>query len=594
MRGPATRRREGRSQSVRTLIYPLIARQRGRLIRLSLAAILGGFAEAAVLVLIARIAFALTSSGSDVRVHLGPLGTVSVSIGWLIAIAAALVLVRVALQAAYTILGARASCTVVEEERRSLLGLYLSAGWPLQAAQREGRLQELLTTYVSQAASAVGSFAQVITNAFNLGALLVTALWVSPVASLSAALAALGIGLLLRPIRAAVRRRSARTAAANLDFATGITELASTLQEVRIFGVEAPVEERLDELNRRYANSWLRTSYAGGSVGVLYQGAALLFLVGALGLAYAAGFNRLSSLGAVVLIMLRSLSYAQGFQQTLQAVHQSAPYVEVLNQEAKRYHSSAMAHGGEPVHRIGTLAFDEVSFEYEAGVPVLRDISFEVRPGEIVGIVGPSGSGKSTLVQLLLRLREPTAGTFLADGRDARRLSLVDWYQHVTFVPQDPHLFAGTVADNIRFFRPSIDDAAIERSAKLAHVHDDIQAWPQGYATYVGERGGQLSGGQRQRLCIARALVEEPEVMVLDEPTSALDVRSESLIRETIADLRPDTTVFIIAHRLSTLAICDRIMVILNGVMEGFDEPSSLEASNPFYREALRLSGMRS
>jgi ABC-type multidrug transport system fused ATPase/permease subunit len=235
-----------------------------------------------------------------------------------------------------------------------------------------------------------------------------------------------------------------------------------------------------------------------------------------------------------------------------------------------------------------------VSFEYEPGVPVLRDLSFEVRPGEIVGIVGPSGSGKSTLVQLLLRLREPTAGTFLADGRDARRLSLVDWYQHVTFVPQDPHLFAGTVADNIRFFRPSIDDAAIERSAKLAHVHDDIQAWPTGYATYVGERGGQLSGGQRQRLCIARALVEEPEVMVLDEPTSALDVRSESLIRETIADLRPDTTVFIIAHRLSTLAICDRIMVILNGVMEGFDEPSKLESSNPFYREALRLSGMRS
>ncbi len=118
-------------------------------------------------------------------------------------------------------------------------------------------------------------------------------------------------------------------------------------------------------------------------------------------------------------------------------------------------------------------------------------------------------------------------------------------------------------------------------------------AWPNGYDTSVGERGSHLSGGQRQRLCIARALVESPDVMLLDEPTSSLDVRSESLIRETIAELAPHTTVFIIAHRLSTLAICDRIMVVLGGVLEGFDTPDRLEAENPFYREALKLSGMR-
>ena len=160
-------------------------------------------------------------------------------------------------------------------------------------------------------------------------------------------------------------------------------------------------------------------------------------------------------------------------------------------------------------------------------------------------------------------------------------------------MPQDPHLFAASIEDNIRFFREGADDAAIERAAKLAHVHEEIVGFPAGYATSVGERGGQLSGGQRQRLCIARALVENPQLMVFDEPTSALDVKSESLMRDTISDLAPHTTVFIIAHRLSTLAICDRIMVILNGVLEGFDAPAELERSNPFYREALRLSGMR-
>ena len=137
------------------------------------------------------------------------------------------------------------------------------------------------------------------------------------------------------------------------------------------------------------------------------------------------------------------------------------------------------------------------------------------------------------------------------------------WYDHVTFVPQDPRLFAGSVADNIRFFR-DVDQGDLERAAKLSHIHDEIMAWPKRYDTPVGERGGQLSGGQRQRLCIARALVEEPDVVVFDEPTSALDV-----------------------------SICDRIMVILGGELQGFDNPATLEASNKFYAEALRLSGMR-
>jgi ABC-type multidrug transport system fused ATPase/permease subunit len=149
------------------------------------------------------------------------------------------------------------------------------------------------------------------------------------------------------------------------------------------------------------------------------------------------------------------------------------------------------------------------------------------------------------------------------------------------------------VADNIRFFRDDVEDSDVERAARLANLHDEVVAMPNGYNTPVGERGGHLSGGQRQRLCIARALVEQPDLLVFDEPTSSLDVKSEALIRDTIAGLRTHTTVFVIAHRLSTLSICDRIMVLLDGVLEGFDEPTQLEAENPFYREALELSGLR-
>ena len=181
----------------------------------------------------------------------------------------------------------------------------------------------------------------------------------------------------------------------------------------------------------------------------------------------------------------------------------------------------------------------------------------------------------------------------LANGIDAATIDIDDWYQRVTFVPQETRLFAGTVRENITFYRTGIDDAAVERAARSAHIHDDIVAWPQGYDTPVGERGSQVSGGQRQRICIARALVDDPDVVVFDEPTSALDVRSESLMRDTMAALAPEKTVVVIAHRISTLTICHRIMVVFDGEMQGFDTPSALEESNPFYQEALRISGMR-
>ena len=135
--------------------------------------------------------------------------------------------------------------------------------------------------------------------------------------------------------------------------------------------------------------------------------------------------------------------------------------------------------------------------------------------------------------------------------------------------------------------------ALVERAAKLANLHDEIVSWPLGYASKVGERGGQISGGQRQRLCIARALAESPDVVIFDESTSALDVKSEAAIRRTIQSLAPNATVFVIAHRLSTLAICDRIMVLVDGELLAFDEPDRLEKTSPFYREALELSGLR-
>jgi ABC-type multidrug transport system fused ATPase/permease subunit len=214
-------------------------------------------------------------------------------------------------------------------------------------------------------------------------------------------------------------------------------------------------------------------------------------------------------------------------------------------------------------------------------------------PHEIVGVVGPSGAGKSTLVQLLLGLRDPDDGRVLADGRDISTMDRAEWARKMTFVPQAAHLIAGTIAENIAFLRDGVTQEDVERAARLAHFHEDVAGFPEGYERQVGKHGGHLSGGQQQRLCIARALVEHPDVLILDEPTSALDVRSEHLIRNTLLSLKDRMTVIVIAHRLSTLTICDRIMVVNDGELKGFDTPLRLERSSDFYREALALSGMR-
>lgn len=572
---------------------PLLRGRRRRLAVVAIVSILGGFTEAGLLIVIAKVAVDLAAANDTLEFSVPVIGDVTVSMGALLASAGVLVVLRIIFQAIGTIVVTRLYADVVLDSRRSVTRLLLGASWEVQSSHREGRAQELVSTFARAQADALNSVSNFVIAGFNLAAMLVAALVIQPLAALAAGAAALLIGLILRPLRLALRRRSARRATANLELATSVTEVASALQEVRIFGVERQVEEHVDALSRIAKRRELLASYVSSAIPVVYQGIAMCLIVAALAVTYAVDASGLTSLGAVVLIMIRSLSYAQSVQNTVQQMYAAAPYLEMVRDEEAMLRRSAVPTGGAAVGRVGALEFDGVGFEYRPGLPVLDDVTFTVRPGEIVGIVGPSGAGKSTLVQLLLRLREPTVGRIRSDGRDVAELSVTDWFARVSFVPQDPRLFGGTVAENIRFFRDDVDGDAVQRAAKLAHLHDDVMAWPETYDTPTGQRGSQLSGGQRQRVCIARALVEDPDVVVFDEPTSALDVKSEALIRETMLELGGTKTVIIVAHRLSTLSICDRIMVIFNGRLEGFDAPDRLEQGNRFYREALELSGMR-
>jgi ABC-type multidrug transport system fused ATPase/permease subunit len=243
----------------------------------------------------------------------------------------------------------------------------------------------------------------------------------------------------------------------------------------------------------------------------------------------------------------------------------------------------------EPPTLRGEIAFEHVAFGYDADVPVLRDVSFTISPGEFVGIVGPTGSGKSTVVSLVPRFRDSDAGTIKIDGVNVCDYQLHPLRRQIGFVLQDTVLFRGTIRGNIAFGRPEATDEEVVAAAKLANADEFIIRMPGGYDSLVGDRGSTLSGGQRQRIGIARAFIRNSPILVLDEPTAALDAESEELVIEGLERLMNGRTAIVIAHRLSTIRDADRIIVIKDGVVAEEGTNDELLSRGGIYADLHRI-----
>lgn len=573
--------------STRERIAALLGEQYAAAVALVVASLLAGLTEAGLLALLAQAAAALVDGVARVTVEAGPVQA-ELSLTVLLSVAGGLALGRLILQGAVAYLPARIVANMQAQLRDRLFGAFTRASWEVQSRDREGELQELATNQIWQASLGAVQATLLVVAASSLIALVAVALVLNPVAALVIIAVAALVALLLRPLSNLGKRRAQQVSHASLEYAGAVNEAVRQAEESNAFGVAGAMRQQVGRLGGNVRRLVFETQLMVRLVAGVYQSLIYILLVGALGVLYAMGTGRVALLGAVVLLLVRAGTYGQQAQSAYQSVRQGMPYLERLHLARRRYSESVPQYGEQRLSAVHVLSFDHVSFGYKLAKQVLSDISFSVDRGEAVGVVGPSGAGKSTLVQILLGLRTPTSGLYAVDRIPADQVCREDWHRRFAYVPQQARLLHASVADNIRFFRP-IDDEAVERAAELAGIHADVMSWTDGYATTIGPRADAISGGQQQRICIARALAAQPDVLILDEPTSALDPHSEALIQSSLGGIRHAVTLFVIAHRMSTLELCERIMVIKDGRLEAFDSASRLRKTNAYYASASQL-----
>jgi len=573
--------------SMRERLNALLGERRRTVAAVAGFSVASGIAEAVIIALIIEITARAAKGGSAHQslslVHL------HASTDALFLVAVPLLLFRILLQFPLALLPSRISASVQAKLRRELFAAYTRASWAVQAQDREGHLQETMTSQVLQATTGAQQTTTLIVQALQFLVIMAFAVRVNALAAVVIFGLAIVLFAALRPLNRLGHRLAKQLSRAQLDYAAGVSEAGRLAEDTQVFGVAAAQRRRLGRLIEAARHLFVRTQIVIRLSPSLYQSAVLVVVVVALRVMISAGTNHFVSLSYVILLMMRAGSYGQGVQASYQGLRQSLPFIERVQNQVRHYADSEPRDGGRPLPAIETLAFERVSYAYRAGRPVLHELSFQVSSGEAIGIVGPSGAGKSTLIQLLLQLRRPDSGRFLVNGEPVIDFARSDWQLRVAYVPQEPRLIHNTVAENIRYFR-DLDDDAVERAARLARIHDDIVSWPDGYEQIVGPRADAVSGGQQQRLCLARALAARPDVLVLDEPTSALDPKSETLIQESLGGLRHELTLFIIAHRMSTLEGCDRVMVIIDGRLAAFDTVPLLQRSNAYYRDAVAIA----
>jgi ATP-binding cassette, subfamily B, bacterial len=385
------------------------------------------------------------------------------------------------------------------------------------------------------------------------------------------------------------------------DRAERVKELESTLAErlyekfaairvVKSFARERHEQERfgarsMEAMRERIRLTWQESLFSVGITGVTMIGTALVLWVG--GLHVLRGELTVGSLLVVIAYLgsvygpLSAIAHTAGsLQEALASTRRVRKTLAMVREDT----DIASDRGYNPARVRGHIVFDHVTFGYDGHAPVLQDVTFEARPGEMVALVGLTGAGKTTAVSMIPRFYDPSAGRVLIDGHDVREYNLRGLRERIALVQQDPVLFRGTIAENIRYGRLDASNEEVRRAAIAAHADEFVGRLDLAYDTEVGESGSGLSGGERQRLSIARAVLKDAPILILDEPTSSLDAISEEIVFTALKRLRAGRTTIVIAHRLSTIRDADRILVLDRGQVCASGRHDEILTTSELYR----------
>lgn len=470
------------------------------------------------------------------------------------------------------------------KESEDVMHRTLLSSWSFSLKQKIGTMHNTLVRDVQQTGGLLGAVVQVIQSFSGFLMYLLVAINISPVMTFYAVGGGACLMLLLRPFLHRTERLGRQTAGVEKQFAQFLSEHIIGMKSIKASGAERAAISNGATHIRLLRHLSIKQSFVGTLSTSFFQPSAIVLVTLLFLLTYHTPEFNIISFTASLYLIQKIFAYLESGQNAMQSVSGLLPYAKNLadfKHSLDKHREST--EGTELFVFRKELAFKSVSFSYEEGKTILDSVDFSVRAGEIVGIVGPSGAGKTSIADLILRLFKPNQGTILVDGIPSTSISLEEWRTHIGYVSQDVFLINDTIEENIRFYNKNLTKEDIENAAKQANIYNFIMGLPEGFKTTTGDRGVMLSGGQRQRIALARALAGKPSLLILDEATSALDHESEQLIHEAISKLKGIVTVFIIAHRPSTVSEANTIMVLNRGKIVEKGSPEDLLKNNDSY-----------
>jgi len=542
--------------------------RRGLMVAVCSLAVVAAILETGLLFLIARLASGFAGGNKNIALSLGSIAHWEVSVRQIVLISGALLVAELMLVFPLSELTARLSSNSLTRARDRVITAHLGAAWSQRSTEVEDHLHRLMGDDANHVERLVQQWSTIVVALAGIVTLSLAAVVIAPVPALCGAFAFLGLVLVLRPMSRRVKKAAARFQASNRELMTNVAQTARLDKEIAAFEVGDAVKASIASEVAVSSRMLNRLRFNQRVTPMLYLDASLALVLAGIAVLSSLDVGSVDFLGPLILLMVRALGYTRQLQSSSQTSHEFAPYILDLEREIAAFEAGVRPTGTEKLSAIGTIEMSAMSFSYIPDRPILTDVDLTIGFGEIIGLVGDSGAGKTTLTELVLRLRQPTSGRITVSGLDISSVAPDEWSKLVAYVPQDNSLIRATVADNIAFYRSGYDRSEIERSARQAHIFDEIMATPEGFDTMVGPGERSLSGGQRQRLGIARALLGRPQLLVLDEPTSALDERSELLIKQTLNELVGSATMLVVAHRPTTLEVCTKVLRLSGGVIE--------------------------